>query len=122
PAAVNKWIKAGRTTKTWKLPKVPNVATLARQWDVWWNFLQPAWRVRGHDGKWMTGGEATYGADDAWGRLDNPGPNGCLSVVACLYIWGVYNKTESLRVRWLEAVQDVAWMLEGLAASMETSK
>ncbi|KAJ7839310.1 hypothetical protein B0H13DRAFT_2366911 [Mycena leptocephala] len=75
------------------------------------------------EGNWLAGGDATYGEDDAWGRLDNPGPNGCLSIVAGLYFWGVHKpQTDDGREQWARAVQDVGWMLEGLAESMKKTK
>lgn len=123
PKAVNMWIKGGRTTKTSKIPDIKNTAKYADQWYRWWDLLQPKWRLRDHDGVWKAGGDATYGGDNEWGSLDNPGPNGCLSVVAGLYFWGVHlEKSDVTKERWARAVQDVAWMLEGLAESMKKTK
>ncbi|KAJ7030559.1 hypothetical protein C8F04DRAFT_1186605 [Mycena alexandri] len=103
--------------RTKKIPPIANVAKYAKQWQAWWNLLQPASRRRDHDGNLMTGGEARYGASDAWGVLDVQGPNGWLSVVASLYFWGVCDQTDELKATWEYAVQDVMWMMEGLIAS-----
>ncbi|KAJ7038823.1 hypothetical protein C8F04DRAFT_950883 [Mycena alexandri] len=116
PKPVSEWIKRGRD-RTKKIPPIANVAKYAKQWQAWWNLLQPAWRRRDHDGNLMTGGEARYGASDAWGVLDVQGPNGWLSVVASLYFWGVCDQTDELKATWEYAVQDVMWMMEGLIAS-----
>jgi hypothetical protein len=122
PEPVNKWIKGGRTTKTTKIPPVKNVTKYSEKWYQWWDHLQPDWRVRDREGNWLTGGDTTYGGDNEWGALDKPGPNGCLSVVAGLYIWGVcQDQPDAVKQRWATAVQDVAWMLEGLAESMKST-
>jgi hypothetical protein len=122
PDPINKWIKGGRTTKTTKIPPVKNVAKYAAQWQQWWDILQPEWRRRDGEGNWLTGGEAEYGGDNQWCELDKPGPNGCLSVVAGLYIWGVCkDQPDDVKAHWTEAVQDVAWILEGLAQSMKST-
>jgi hypothetical protein len=123
PIQINQWIKGGRTTKTTKIPAIKNSQKYADQWYRWWDYLQPEWRRRDREGNWLAGGDATYGEDDAWGRLDNPGPNGCLSIVAGLYFWGVHKpQTDDGREQWARAVQDVGWMLEGLAESMKKTK
>ncbi|KAJ7659730.1 hypothetical protein DFH06DRAFT_1130486 [Mycena polygramma] len=63
------------------------------------------------------------GGPEKWGVLDRPGPNGCLSVGASLYFWGVCeNQSAAVKAQWWEAVEDVAWILEGLEASMKASK
>ncbi|KAJ7638043.1 hypothetical protein DFH06DRAFT_922956, partial [Mycena polygramma] len=87
-------------------PAVTNVAAYAEEWYGWWGFMQPKWRRRTTDGKWKNGGETQYGGNEEWGVLDRPGPNGCLSVVASLYFWGVCaDQPADVRQRWLEAVQ-----------------
>ncbi|KAJ7829903.1 hypothetical protein B0H13DRAFT_1655420, partial [Mycena leptocephala] len=123
PKPITTWIKGGRTTKTKKIPAISNVARYADQWYQWWDFLQPDWRRRDRGGNWASGGDAIYGGDNEWGLLDKPGPNGCLSVVAGLYFWGVCKgQPDIVKERWIWAVQDVAWMLEGLAESMKKTK
>ncbi|KAJ7834676.1 hypothetical protein B0H13DRAFT_1446437, partial [Mycena leptocephala] len=111
PKAIATWIQGGRTTKTTKIPAIKNVQQYAEEWSRWWDFLQPPWRRRGRDGNLVTGGDATYGGDNEWGSLDKPGPNGCLSLVAGLYFWGVCkDQPDDMKQRWILAVQDVAWM------------
>ncbi|KAJ6504324.1 hypothetical protein C8R47DRAFT_968665 [Mycena vitilis] len=118
PGQVQKWIGAGRSRMR-KNPVVSDVGQYADEWYAWWDSMQPKWRRRGPDKKWMVGGDAQYGGNQEWGVLDRPGPNGCLSIVAALYFWGVCeNQSGAVRARWLEAVEDVSWMLEGLTASM----
>ncbi|KAJ7025313.1 hypothetical protein C8F04DRAFT_1191583 [Mycena alexandri] len=115
PKEVSAWIKGGRDRAT--MPVVNNVGKYVQEWDRWWGGLQPKWRRRDRDGNLMAGGEVGYG--DNWGVLCRAGPNGCLSVVASLYLWGTGQKqTPELQERWRGAVQDVTWMLEGLIESL----
>ncbi|KAJ7869810.1 hypothetical protein B0H13DRAFT_1635086 [Mycena leptocephala] len=119
PLQVHDWIRSGRT-RAKKIPKVLDVEKYADEWQRWWDSLQPEWRRRGPDKKWRAGGDATYGGNEEWGVLDRPGPNGCLSVMGSLYFWGVCeDQSTGVKECWLDAVQDVVWMLEGLTASME---
>ncbi|KAJ7469883.1 hypothetical protein B0H11DRAFT_1731310 [Mycena galericulata] len=115
PAAVEAWIKGGRG-RSKKVPElsVP-VERYATDWQQWWDSLQPAWRVKDSQGRWALGDDAGgYGAD--WASLEFPGVNGCLSIVASLYFWGraVRNDSQNARSQWEAAVEDVAWMLEGM--------
>ncbi|KAJ7143245.1 hypothetical protein C8R46DRAFT_867539, partial [Mycena filopes] len=121
PKQVSAWISSGRA-RTKKIPRVEDVGTYASAWEAWWDSLQPGWRVKDREGRWKAGGDTKYGADEEWGYLDRPGPNGCLSVVAGLYFWGVCEgQSVEGKERWGRSVQDVAWMLEGLEASMKKS-
>ncbi|KAJ7173540.1 hypothetical protein C8R46DRAFT_1215472 [Mycena filopes] len=122
PIPVNLWITGARGARLKFPPTISNHVAYAAQWNQWWDTLQPAWRVRGVDGFWKVGRE--WGANDGWGKLEAPGANGCLSLVAALYIWGVYNRNDGPDVveMWVRAVQDVTWMLEGLVASLPEGK
>ncbi|KAJ7163038.1 hypothetical protein C8R46DRAFT_903128, partial [Mycena filopes] len=95
PAEVHKWIKSGCAARSQAVPKIKNVLKFEEEWGQWWSALQPTWHERNADGSWRAGGDATYGADDKWGKLDTPGPNGCLSLVAGLFLWGASEKTEA---------------------------
>ncbi|KAJ7768830.1 hypothetical protein B0H16DRAFT_1307572, partial [Mycena metata] len=117
PEEVNKWIKWGRAGRSANIPTIKNVRKFAQDWGQWWEFLQPEWRER-QEGNWLAGGDAAYGRDDAWGLLDTPGPNGCLSLIAGLFMWGAAQQDDALKGQWMAAVQDVSWMMEGLAESM----
>ncbi|KAJ7618253.1 hypothetical protein DFH06DRAFT_1012065 [Mycena polygramma] len=122
PSQVGDWINRGRSRMK-KIPGIADVGRYAEQWQTWWDSMQPGWRRRGTDGKWRSGGDEEYGGNEEWGVLDRPGPNGCLSVVAALYFWGVCeNQSAALKARWREAVEDVVWVLEGLEVSMAASK
>jgi hypothetical protein len=62
-----------------------------------------------------------FGGEGGWDdRLLHWGQNGILSMIAGLYFWGcaVRDQPEVLG-RWEFAVNDVAWILEGLAAFHE---
>ncbi|KAJ7887728.1 hypothetical protein B0H13DRAFT_1627396, partial [Mycena leptocephala] len=117
PVQLHDWIRTG-CTRSKKIPVVLDVAKYADEWQGWWDSLQPEWRTKTRNGKWMVGGDASYGGNTEWGVLDRPGPNGCLSVVASLYFWGVCEQPAAVKERWMDSVQDVSWILEGLTASM----
>ncbi|KAJ7711718.1 hypothetical protein B0H16DRAFT_1343518 [Mycena metata] len=123
PQQIQKWISRGRS-KVKKVPAIDDLAAYAKEWTAWWDALQPEWRKRDHrSGQWAMGGDVEYGPDDKWGDLDAPGPNGCLSLVAGLYFWGVCeDQSEEVKTRWTTAVLDVTWMLEGLTRSMDKQR
>ncbi|KAJ7917019.1 hypothetical protein B0H13DRAFT_1870706 [Mycena leptocephala] len=117
PSQLSSWIRGGRGTRMKFPPAINNTETYAKQWAAWWGAMQPAWRERGEDGHWKVGG--AWGAANAWDPLEAPGPNGCLSLVASLYFWGLYkSQPPHVLLLWERAVQDVTWMLEGLAVSI----
>ncbi|KAJ7152153.1 hypothetical protein C8R43DRAFT_1127235 [Mycena crocata] len=123
PTQVSEWIKnlrgkRGDEEKT----RVMDPAQYEQQWKVWWATLQPKWRVRGADGEWVA--EGTYGPDGKeWGPLYRWGVNGTLSILASLYFWGcAVVDDNALRVPWDAAVNDVVWMMEGLAIYYEMFK
>ncbi|KAJ6518051.1 hypothetical protein C8R47DRAFT_960291 [Mycena vitilis] len=122
PSQVGDWINRARSRmKT--TPAIPSLTKYAEQWAAWWDAMQPKWRRRGTDGKWRSGGDEKYGGSEEWGMLDRPGPNGCLSVVASLYFWGVCeNQSAAMKAQWREAVEDVSWILEELEGSMKEGK
>lgn len=80
------------------------------------------------DGQWGTG--VPYGDD--FEALWFPGQNGCISLVAGLYFWGMSRQAMGSmggsgwdgvnRMKWERAVQDVVWMLEGLEAALPEAK
>jgi hypothetical protein len=116
PAAISDWVRGGRGTKTKNSPTVKDVAKYAREWDHWWDSLQPEWRMRklGEAPGWRV--DVAYRDDWEWGALDCYGVNGLLSAVAGLYFWGVAvaSGPEEQLARWDDTVQDVVWVLEGL--------
>ncbi|KAJ6477904.1 hypothetical protein C8R47DRAFT_1219805 [Mycena vitilis] len=118
PSQVYSWIRGGRGTKVKFPPSIGNVGHYADEWQAWWDTLQPAWREKDDAGHWKQDSAAT--GDDVWDPLEAPGKNGCLSVVASLYFWGISNKNVApeLEERWERAVLDVTWMLEELCASI----
>ncbi|KAJ7614713.1 hypothetical protein DFH06DRAFT_1146232 [Mycena polygramma] len=117
PTQVGLWIQGGRGTRLKFPPSIGNVEKYAKEWAEWWGTLQPRWREKDEHEEWKLEGHDTAG--DNWDPLEAPGQNGCLSVVASLYFWGVCsNQSDELRQRWERAVLDVTWMLEGLRASI----
>lgn len=65
-----------------------------------------------------------------WGLLDIPGKNGVISLIAALMGWGMaigsvngrsQKELEKDTADWVDAVEDVKFMLDGLCASLATS-
>ncbi|KAK7043456.1 hypothetical protein R3P38DRAFT_2510527 [Favolaschia claudopus] len=118
PKPVTLWISRNRRTE----PIVEDPAEYARQWQSWWDSLQPSWRTKGADDRWIAGN--TYGGGGReWGALYHWGVNGMLSVVASLYFWGrAIDSKQEFIITWETAVQDVVWMFEGMAMYYEMFK
>ncbi|KAJ7024607.1 hypothetical protein C8F04DRAFT_1239575 [Mycena alexandri] len=112
PAVISAWIKGSRGTKTKTPPIVEDIDKFVKEWDFWWDAVQPQWRQRDNNGRWHV--DEFYRQE--WGALDCSGANGCLSAVAGLYFWGVAAKagSEAQMARWDHAVQDVVWVPQGL--------
>src|SRR5205807_2193156 len=116
PPELNRWIGAGRWRG--KAPVVSNHAAFSAAWWAWWMSLQPTWRELSLSGRPTIG---LYGED--WSTLKYPGQNGMLSIVATLAWWGVslpnlVQHGSGSHADWLDAVDDVAWMLKGLSAHL----
>ncbi|KAJ7154384.1 hypothetical protein C8R43DRAFT_855276, partial [Mycena crocata] len=114
PIQVTRWINSARGERKARGLEVTKPDEYAVIWWEWYNLMQPGWRTTESDGKtWQTGGE--YGTD--WDTLCFWGRNGVLSIVAGLYFWGCGVATlPEKRDAWEAAVNDVAWLFEGLAA------
>nr|GAT43376.1 predicted protein [Mycena chlorophos] len=109
PTEVGWWVSRGRR----RTPNVANTSEFAAEWLAWWRSIRP---VEG---------------DEDWSKLDVPGQNGMLNVLACLVWWAAAEEAEEAGKRskeWKEAVDDVdsalermtAWKAAGLASSSET--
>ncbi|KAJ7075707.1 hypothetical protein B0H15DRAFT_791504 [Mycena belliarum] len=116
PEIVNTWIWGGRGQRSKTRHEIKDLKAFIQSWDAWWASIQPPWRRKDAQGRYIIG---KYGED--WDCLDYPGQNGTLSVVAALYFWGTTRRPlselpKNAQDEWEAAVQDVSWMLEGLAA------
>ncbi|KAJ7676722.1 hypothetical protein DFH06DRAFT_1317333 [Mycena polygramma] len=122
PKQVGAWIANGRLVNGRKRQAdvaVPDPTAYALVWQEWWDKLQPAWRKRAKDGRWSV--EGRYDGQD-WGPLYHWGVNGVLNLVASLCFWGrcvLANQSESDCRAWEVAVDDVTWMMEGMAVYYE---
>jgi hypothetical protein len=115
PEEIFKWINGARGLKQ-RAPMVEDPERFARQWWSWWDLLQPEWRVRDAEGKWVL--SETYGEWD--NKLLHWGLNGVLSVIAGVYFWGCAVVDEpDLLDNWEVAVHDLSWVLKGLASFHE---
>ncbi|KAG1789260.1 uncharacterized protein HD556DRAFT_1447110 [Suillus plorans] len=115
PVEVHWWISRGRKGK----PTIPNLASFITQWWSWWLALQPEWRSC-QAPTLTTCAILPHTDDGSWDRLNKPGANGMLSVVATLKWWA--DNTDGKDSRWQEAVDDVMWVLDRLIASRSASK
>lgn len=125
PDQLSAWITDGRGSRSKKPQLVTNADLFGNKWQAWWIALQPDWRELESEDN-LPSPKETYGDD--WSGLIKPGPNGVLGVVACLYWWGctVQKKVEGIKVagnivEWMQAVEDVGWVLEGLVLYIEAN-
>ncbi|KAJ7156552.1 hypothetical protein C8R43DRAFT_883837, partial [Mycena crocata] len=121
PVQVTNWINRGQRGKRHCDTTVADPEAYEQQWQGWWDSLQPGWRTLDGDGCWS---KTEYGEQGKeWGALYQWGVNGTLSVLASLYFWGYAVRSDSTRrLPWEAAVNDVAWMLEGMATYYEKFK
>ncbi|KAF8170607.1 hypothetical protein K438DRAFT_1613633, partial [Mycena galopus ATCC 62051] len=111
PETIGKWIVEARGQKQCA-PPVTNPAKFGKHWWTWWESFQPEWRVRAADGALVI--RDSYGEWDD--NLLHWGLNGLLRMVAGLYFWGcAVSESPDLQDDWEAAVQDVSWILKGLA-------
>jgi hypothetical protein len=122
PAQLSHWIHDGRGRGS--LPIILDVPKFTKVWRDWWSALQPTWRQ----------GEAELVRGDYdgmdWEPLYAPGANSMLGPVACLYWWGcaVLGKDGGcVKVNgdikeWMDAVEDVTWVLDGLIEHAKAKK
>ncbi|KAJ7858224.1 hypothetical protein B0H14DRAFT_2351747 [Mycena olivaceomarginata] len=119
PDIVTKWIIGARGQKQPARP-VTNPQAFTKSWWWWWAAMQPDWRLKDDNGRWVITEEYGGEWDD---KLLHWGPNGLLSVVAGLYFWGCGIVDQpGLHDDWESAVLDVCWILEGLASFHEKFK
>lgn len=110
---VNHWVSRARPGGDYK-PPIDDLDKFVASYRLWFNALNPSWRARDDAGRWMASG------DGPWVDLKKPGPNGLLSLLACLKWW--IDKEESLGmevpVAWVEAVADLIWVMQELILTM----
>lgn len=108
PGVLNEWIRVGRTrNKSWR-PRSLVVKDVEGEFKMWWNSLQPEWRVENG----VVVKERLVGD---WSSMIYPGINGLLSVVAALFFWGLEaQQTKSRRNAWLLAVNDCHIVLNAM--------
>ncbi|KAJ7060738.1 hypothetical protein C8F01DRAFT_987960 [Mycena amicta] len=116
PQQVHNWINNYRKATPAKCG-IPDLAAFMSEWWAWWKANQPRWRMYDERNRPLrTTGEPPK--DVQWEKLVVPGQNGMTSFVAALYWWGCKEKEGgSLSADWVEAVNDVMWVLAGLKAA-----
>ncbi|KAJ7631457.1 hypothetical protein DFH06DRAFT_1005162 [Mycena polygramma] len=117
PGEIATWITAARWMRGQPTPVPTDPERFEREFWEWWGTLQPTWRQKDGAGNWVITEEYGGEWEDA---LLHWGMNGTLSVIAALCFWGsAAVDSPEHRTRWEEAVNDVAWILEGLAVFHE---
>lgn len=119
PDILDVWIKGGRLTRTSNMIalQLQDLPSFKRAFAVWYAGMQPTWRMS-KGGKWerpKVGKRKRIG----WELVEVNGVNGWLSVVACLYWWGMTTMGGGTQIdldQWEEAVDDATWVMEGLTA------
>ncbi|KAJ7895685.1 hypothetical protein B0H13DRAFT_1527114, partial [Mycena leptocephala] len=112
PEQVKKWV-ANQRGKRQADTSIADPTAYAAGWQLWWDSLQPEWRIKDADGAWSVNG-GYRGGGKVWGPLFQWGQNGVLNIVASLFFWGVAvrDSTSELQSAWERSVMDVAWMFE----------
>lgn len=107
PRVIEDWIQRARLP-TFR-PEIKDIEGFAADFTAWWQSLQPEWRRNGN-------GEIPNEGGD-WNEIRKPGVNGLLSVIAALFFWGntiQITQHAAARAAWLEALGDVAYVIEHL--------
>lgn len=106
---VNYWISRARPIDDFTAP-ITNLDEFVASYRSWFDALNPSWRTKNNVGRWVASGSG------AWDNFSKPGPNGMLSILACLKWW--FDKEVLLGIEvtdgWVEAVADLIWVLRGL--------
>jgi hypothetical protein len=112
PCELGKWIGGGRWRRS--APPITNIGNFEKTWWKWWAGLQPEWREGRESGNLVRG---IYG--DKWDDMTVPGPNGWLSIIACLYWWGCATRQSSQGHEYEKALEDVLFMMDGLTQNLK---
>ncbi|KAJ7721199.1 hypothetical protein DFH07DRAFT_760601, partial [Mycena maculata] len=100
PEEVGTWIKYVQKG----ILTIENGQAFAEKWENWWRALNPDWRV-------AEDGTPLREERGAWDKMEAPGANGFLGVLACLKWWKLKVDIADGDKRWAAAVADVMWVL-----------
>ena len=121
PDQVAWWLKRGRKANV--TPVIDNPSAFAIAWQQWWKAMQPDWRRNDDKDKDTTTLARTAPDDDAgWStsKLHRSGPVGFHLIIMALAWWGKvvkWDKDKKDGRKFLEAVEDVQWVLKELLKS-----
>lgn len=104
PRVIAMWIKNARNPTFH--PDRKDVKAIADDFTAWWQSLQPKWRSANSNKAKQPNGD--------WDCIRCSGSNGVLSVVAALFFWGDAVQNTPARTTWLEAMEDVSYVLAQL--------
>ncbi|THU85853.1 hypothetical protein K435DRAFT_684789 [Dendrothele bispora CBS 962.96] len=117
PVAVPVWVKNARKEPLPK--KVGDSVTFSNEVLIWWNTMQPEWRVLEQGA--LDKGDWVKEVKGPWGKLKCPGINGLYSMMACLRWWAVKEISEGgkLSEKWKGLLGDLVWVMDSIAADEE---
>ncbi|THU99823.1 hypothetical protein K435DRAFT_658240 [Dendrothele bispora CBS 962.96] len=117
PVAVPVWVKNARKESCPK--KVGALENFRNEVLVWWNTMQPDWRILEKDA--LDKGEWVKEVKGQWAKLKCPGINGLYSVMACLRWWAVseIGQDGQLSEQWQRLLGDVVWVMDAIAGAEE---
>lgn len=109
---VNYWVSRARPVRDY-MPPMKDFDDFVVAYRQWFDALNPSWRFKNNAGRWIASGNGD------WDSFKKPGPNGLLSVLACLKWWiDEEQRLEKVSDSWVEAVADLVWVLLGLVETM----
>ena len=96
-------------------PEIEDEEDFAARWQLWWNDLQPAWRVSSANGALRRDGNGP------WDSLAVPGTNGMFLVLISLSWWRtIALATRATLEQCDECTRDVLWVLQKMAVARST--
>ncbi|KAH9895249.1 hypothetical protein C8Q73DRAFT_645315, partial [Cubamyces lactineus] len=120
PEEIKHWISRGRRYD--RLPIVKSLEHYASAWRKWWAAMQPSCRLPEDAANWPLLPTAP-GNPAEWNNIRIGGSNGLFIVITSLAIWLQAASAElDIQQDFVDAVEDVYWVLEALTASRAGSK
>lgn len=123
PGILNDWIDNGRIRESrLEMPRLtlPELKAFKGRYRAWWDSMQPAWRVRSGKYTWSQQG---HDAEEMFDILDLRGQNGWMSIVACLWWWGMCladaEVTGAEKDEWEGALGDAVWTVREIRINVE---
>lgn len=108
PPEIDNWVRCGQRSDV----VISKPKGFAKVWWGWQMELQPVWRKKWREKRYMFEDCNTVGGD--WSTLRKPGVNSFYSILVALGWWAVVVAKKPMAVlqkNWVEARMDVEWVL-----------